>query len=226
VAPYTWSGDLASITCDPNPTLTKHDDLAQNNVTDYKFLQDLAERWGGRAFVEYNDGKSKFYWVSTKTLLEGEPLAKLRYCRGTDRLIEFKYQSIAARADRQMVASAVDPVSGKVKTVKSAAPAADSSGGGKIVTPPPPAKVVGLPSDPQSAERETVFDPTRLLGLSGNGRAAGNINLRAKGRVTLVGLAPWAEGDWYISKATHIWKNTSTPEVPGSSYETLFEATR
>ena len=105
-----WTGDLATITCDPNPQLTEHNDLKQVNETDYHYLQRLAERYGARAFVEYNDGKSRFYFVSNRSLLEAKPLGRLEYCRGLNKLIEFKYSSVAARSAKQYVATAVDPV--------------------------------------------------------------------------------------------------------------------
>jgi hypothetical protein len=55
--------------------------------------------------------------------------------------------------------------------------------------------------------------------------------LRAKGKVTIIGLSDWAEGDWYVSKAVHSWSDTRTPDDVRahrrrSSYETRFTATR
>ena len=91
---------------------------------------------------------------------------------------------------------------------------------------------------PRRASRPTrvgparvVTDPTQVLGLRGEGRAVGNIALRAKGKVEIVGLADWAEGDWYVSKAIHTWSDTRTPDDvkakrKRSSYETKFTATR
>ena len=65
-----------------------------------------------------------------------------------------------------------------------------------------------------------------MLGLKGRGRAVGTVMLRAKGKVTIEGIAPWAEGDWYVEKAIHTWRDTSVGERRGSSYETRFTATR
>jgi phage protein D len=221
-----WRGDRAVIDCDPKIELTERGDLYQHNVTDYKYLQDLAERWGARAFVEYNKGASRFYWVPTKKLLDDKPLGQLKYCRGTEKLIEFKYQSVAARSARQISATAVDPMSGAVKTTVTPPPAAPASSDGAAAAPPPPAVAVGLPSDPQRAARATILDPTRALGLTGTGRAVGTVMLRAKGKVDIVGIAPWAEGAWYIAKATHVWTDGGTAEVRRASYETSFTATR
>ena len=70
-----------------------------------------------------------------------------------------------------------------------------------------------------------------MLGLRGEGRAVGTVLLRAKGKVTILGLAQWAEGDWYVAKAVHTWSDTRTPEDlktkrKRASYETKFTATR
>jgi phage protein D len=229
-----WSGDKASIVCDPNPTLSEHNARTQHHKSDYAFLQELAERYGARAFVEYNDGKSKFYFVSNRGLLQAKALGRLEYCRGLNKLIEFSYETIAPRAARQVVASAVDPVSGEVRTTQGEAPAGATAPSTPVAgapspppaTPPAPVAAPGQPSDPDRAERATVVDPTRVLGLRGKGRAVGTIMLRAKGKVEIAGIAPWAEGDWYVSKAVHTWRDTSTREVKGSSYETVFTATR
>jgi hypothetical protein len=224
-----WSGAKAHITCDPDPTLTDRDARMQHEKTDYRFLQELAERYGARAFVEYNDGSSQFYFVSNRSLLEAKAMGRLEYCRGMQKLIEFRYENVAPRAARQLVATAVDPVTGEAKTTQGEVPPPASGEPPPIApssTPPAPARAAGQPSDPNRAERVTIVDPTRVLGLRGDGRAVGTIMLRAKGKVEIVGLAPWAEGDWYVSKATHAWRDTSMPEVKKSSYETKFTATR
>ena len=49
--------------------------------------------------------------------------------------------------------------------------------------------------------------------------------------MTILGLAQWAEGDWYVSKAVHTWSDTRTPDDvktkrKRASYETKFTATR
>src|SRR5712692_719181 len=63
---------------DPNPEFTKEKPLKQpNGLTDLQLIQFLALRYNARAFVEYNDGASKFYFVSEQTLWSQKPLAKL-----------------------------------------------------------------------------------------------------------------------------------------------------
>jgi hypothetical protein len=64
----------------------------------------------------------------------------------------------------------------------------------------------GPVSDPVRAAQAVLPDQTRILGLLGKGRAVGSINLRAKGKVTVNGLAPWASGDWYVHKVVHMWR--------------------
>jgi len=221
-----WTGAKASIVCDPNPELTESNDLTQHNKSDYQYLQELAERYGARAFVEHNDGASKFYWVSNRTLLEAEPLGTLQYCRGINKLIEFRYESVAARSARQVVASAVDPGTGEVRTTTGTASPPPADGSTLPAATPGPTRAAGQPSDPARAERTTIFDPTRVLGLRGTGRAVGTVMLRAKGKVEITGIAPWAEGSWYVSKATHSWRDTSTAQLRRASYETSFTATR
>ena len=221
-----WTGDKAKIVCDPNPRLTENNDLHQHSKSDYAYLQELAERYGARAFVEYNDGKSRFYFISNRTLLEAKKLGTLKYCRGIQKLIEFKYESVAARSAQQVVASAVDPVTGAVKTTQGEKPTPPPDGSTLPNAVPGTTLAPGQPSDPDRAARTVVFDPTRVLGLRGTGRSVGTVFLRAKGKVEITGIAPWAEGDWYVSKATHVWTDQSTAKVKRSSYETTFTATR
>jgi hypothetical protein len=82
--------------------------------------------------------------------------------------------------------------------------------------------VGGAPSDPNLPERVTRRDPTRVVGLYGRGKVTGTIMLRAKGKVEILGVAPWADGDWYVRKAIH--KIILGDE--SGSYETEFEVTR
>jgi phage protein D len=222
---HGFTGESCNIECDPNPQLTGRDDRFQHNKTDYQFLQELADRWGARAFVEYNHDRSQFYWVSNRKLLKADALGTLMYCRGTQKLIEFTIESAASRAWRQKVVRAVDPVSGEAKKTTGDPPPPPAQTDAKPVAQKP-LTAVGHASDPTTAERVAVYDPTRVLGLKGKGKAVGTVMLRAKGKVEIVGLAPWAEGDWYISSATHTWKDTTTAGVPSASYETSFTATR
>jgi hypothetical protein len=55
--------------------------------------------------------------------------------------------------------------------------------------------------------------------------------LRAKGKVTLKGLPPWVEGDWYVFKVNHHYTRlvrtaNGAAERHRSTYRTKFEVTR
>jgi hypothetical protein len=234
--------DRKHIVCDPDPEFTSDPSLRQHNLTDLQFLQWLAWRYGHRAFVEYNEDKSRFYFMSNQRLLSGEPMGALQWCHGLRQLKEFRYERVAGRAARQRLAAVPDPKTGlsaptvgqlppPVQPLEPAEP--DPRAG---ATPPPvpePAPVIGLPSDPRLAEAVTVLDPTQVLGLRGTGTAVGTIKLRAKGKVTIEGIAPWAEGDWYVNTAVHSWRDTTVVLAAAAdtsrrtaTYETRFTVTR
>ena len=252
--------DPTNIVCDPNPTFTGDPALRQHDLTDLQFLQWLGWRYGHRAFVEFNDDKNQFYFVSNHRLLTGKPLGALLWCHGTRQLKSFSYNRVASRAVRQRLAATPDPRTGLSAPTVGQLPAplqpavpnpqhAATLGrldpaeraryeSGARATPPPtpePAPVIGLPSDPHLAEAVTVWDPTQALGLRGQGVAVGTIKLRAKGKVTIEGVAPWAEGDWYVNKAVHNWRDTTMaplrrdrdrPPRHTATYETSFTVTR
>ena len=56
----------------------------------------------------------------------------------------------------------------------------------------------------------------RILKAGGLAIGAG-VDMSDPALVEIIGLAPWAEGDWYVSKATHTWQDVSTPEVRRST---------
>jgi hypothetical protein len=85
--------------------------------------------------------------------------------------------------------------------------------------------VVGAASDPTSVEAQLQQDPTRALGFYGEGLTQGTIHLRAKGTVSIKGIAPWAEGDWYVFKVNHRFQR-GADTTPLSTYHTKFAATR
>ncbi len=102
----------ATIVCDPDPQFTGDPQLRQLNLTDLQFLQWLAWRYGHRAFVEYNEGANRFYFVSNHRLLQGDPMGVLQWCHGMRQLKEFSYGRVASRAVRQRVAAVPDPSTG------------------------------------------------------------------------------------------------------------------
>jgi len=93
----------------------------------------------------------------------------------------------------------------------------------------PEENVVGLPSDPDLGDLSTQQDPTRALGLLGHGTAVGNVNIRAKGKITIAGIAPWANGDWYVRRVNHqVTRGVGVDRRgnPRGTYRTRFTVTR
>lgn len=241
----------STIVCDPDPDFTGDPPLRQHQQTDLQFLQWLAWRYGHRAFVEYADGASTFYFTSGHRLMSGDPLGALQWCHGMRQLKAFRYEKRASRAVRQRIAAVPDPATGSASptngptapplqpvepdtrhaaTLGRLDPAEraryESAAATVPASPPAPVPVAGLPSDPRLAAAVTVWDPTAALGLWGTGTAVGTIMLRAKGKVTIEGVAPWAEGDWYVSKAVHTWRDTTIGRDRSATYETMFTVTR
>jgi hypothetical protein len=60
------------------------------------------------------------------------------------------------------------------------------------------------------------------MGVIGEGTSVGNIEIRAKNMITLIGISPWYEGDWYLKVVRHRYEMLG--ETP--SYTTRFLATR
>ncbi|MFL6120433.1 hypothetical protein [Actinophytocola sp.] len=227
--------------------------LRQANVNDWEFVLDLARRQNCLAFVEF-DGKdaSKFYFVPVAKVGTAEPFGELRYCRGTGELIEFDYERISSGALPLRGASTIDPASGQVVTApapaappRPAVPAPATSrdrdlGAGRRAAlealtelaaatndrlQQPTEQVAGAAADPGADAARVVPDPTRKLGLSGRGVASGTVHLRAKSRVRISGVAPWAEGAWYVTKVNHVYTRERINNRTRSSYFSKFTAT-
>ncbi|WP_437594133.1 hypothetical protein [Sorangium sp. So ce1000] len=245
-----------------DPTFTAEEPLTKGPKTDWMFIQELAERYHARAFVEVNDDKSKFYFVSETFLLTGAPQGMLHHCPGRSELIEFKYERIGSAAAPVRSAAVVDPKTGEpvlkqgeapqpekpltvdpdaksvldqkragAGAVLSGAVEAVSKSEGKVEDARAKQNVAGLPGDGQSAEGEIKQDPTRVLGLRGEGTAVGTVKMRAKGKVTIEGIATWAAGDWYVRRVNHVFTRVTAldrnrkPE-DRSTYRTRFLVTR
>lgn len=247
---------------EPNPDPEFRDEegqrLRQQNKKDWEFIQDLAYEYGAVAFVEYNDNKSKFYFLTLQSLKDGDAMGSLTYCRGYSELIEFSYQRIAGGAAVTRTATTADPGTGAptqpvtpppatpepparadpdtstrlAATSPTAAAQYDqamttaAAAGNQPASQRPRAPVPGSPSDPRLPERVSRPDPTRILGYIGNGTAIGTVKLRAKGKVKILGLAPWAEGEWYVQKVTHRYTRTSEKDSARNTYRSQFVVTR
>jgi hypothetical protein len=228
--------------------------LRQTNRTDLQFIQDIAAHYGARAFVEYNEGKSKFYFISESNLLQGDPLGQLRCCGGINQIIEFKYERVSSGAPPRQGATTHDPTTGETVTSERPpatpqTPAIDSqlssdlqstsrgsdavltSGTQAAATGPTSdtlvreSTVVGLPSNPALPQSASERrDRTRVLGLRGEGLMVGSIKMRAKGKIGIQGIAAWAAGDWYVRLVKHLYRGGPRPE--NASYQTRFIVTR
>lgn len=247
------------IVADPDPSFAGKP-VTRTNLTNLECIYWLAELYRSRAFCEYNDGKSKFYFMPESLLLSASSQTLLTYCHGAGNLIEFHCERSAANRPAVVSATPVDPVTGEPAPAKSppaqAAPpdqpslaghesstpdsvaiAAAQQGAAAAAAPldqPAAGAAAGPVSDPVRAAQAVLPDQTRILGLLGKGRAVGTVNLRAKGKVTVNGLAPWASGDWYVHKVVHLWRAGESGRAPSrrstrfalGTYETRFEATR
>jgi phage protein D len=246
--------DKKSIVLDNDPTFTSLLPLTKKeSQSDWDFVQELSEKYRARAFVEVNDNKSTFYFVSEKRLLKGDAMGTLHYCPGggAEKLVEFKYERIGSGASPASTVTVVDPKTGDPVTQKADPPAPEkplevdpkadaelakaadqvANDSSKPEDSRPTPVIPGAPSDPDKAARLIQQDPTRILGFSGTGTAIGTIKLRAKGKVTIKGIAPWAEGDWYVHKVNHLFtrivvKDKRLKDQDRSTYQTRFSATR
>ena len=117
------------------PSFTDDRPLLQGTMTDFEFIQFLAEEYRARAFVEVNEKPtdavevkkrtrvSSFYFMSEDALLAQEPAGKLTYCRGFGALIEFEYKRVASGAAPSSTATVTDPDTGEPSTVSGDPPA-------------------------------------------------------------------------------------------------------
>jgi phage protein D len=203
-----------------------------------------------------SQGKPQFYFASEDKLLAADPMGVLHFCSGFSEVLSFNYRRIASGAIRTALTALDGAKPGEVVTGKSPgdqptavpAPSAEtranlgkttgatgaydqaiSAAKDQDIKPEaqvPQEFLSGLPSDPELAERLLKRDPTRIVGLFGEGVAVGTIKLRAKGKVTIMGIAPWAEGDWYVARVNHIYTRSVQGSKDRSTYRTKFAVTR
>jgi hypothetical protein len=227
---------IGQIEPDPDPEFTDHAPLRQTSQTDWDFIVQLADRYGARAFVEHNGGKSKFYFIPTLRFLQNQPMGKLSYAGASGRIIGIEYDRLASAASPARAAAASNPLTGETQPLQPTQPATEppaaplpstrarAPGGGTQLDTAlqvageaterpdqlrPVETVQGLPSDPDRAALASRSDPTCALGLRARGTCSGVVTLRAKGQVELEGVAAWATGAWYVRQVNHIVATTT-----------------
>jgi hypothetical protein len=226
--------------------------VGRPGLNEWEFILLEAGRQGCLAFVEFDSKESsKFYFKPITVLAAKEPLGVLTYCQGTGNLLEFTYERISSGALPVRETSALDPKTGALveqkappepprppvpppATVrnrdataeqKKAIEALTELGGKAAATLKRPVEHVSGQAA-AAAVKKVEPDPTRRLGLVGHGVATGNVKLRAKSKVTVKGIASWAEGDWYVTKVNHVYSRVRDKDRVRSSYHTKFTATR
>jgi phage protein D len=234
-------------------TFTKDNPLSQGNKSDAAFIQHLADRYNCRSFVEF-DGKesSLFYFVAIKQLADAAPIMQLQCCRGLGGLISFDFERISSGALVELTGASIDFASGETVTYEPEpapplppvpAPATErdrdlSSSRREAVQSLTELaakalaqieidrkRVIGEESDPAAAAGRVFKDPTRSKGLKGTGVANGTPKLRAKYRIKISGIAPWAEGEWYVTKVNHVYTRQRLGGRQSTSYVSNFKAT-
>ena len=129
---------LGDVTIDPMPSWSKDKPLQQRDRTDWQMLQDLANEYRARAFIEVNASKGddpkvresggtpKLYFVSEQVLLAAEPMGSLSYCRGMGTLLEYKIDRMGSGASPAASAAVASPdVATKATTLAAPPPVPD-----------------------------------------------------------------------------------------------------
>jgi phage protein D len=235
---------VGQIEPEPDPEFTDAAPLRQTSQTDWDFILQLADRYGCRAFVEYNGGASKFYFISVNRFLQNQPLGKLSYSGTSGRILRIEYDRLASAASPARTAVASDGVTGETPPAQPAQAAVEPpatplpstrarapAGGDQLdhalqvageatVRPEqlrPVETVPGLPSDPARAALASRSDPTSALGLRARGVCSGVVTLRAKGQVELEGVAAWATGAWYVRQVNHLMNMAGGSPSPAAA---------
>jgi phage protein D len=179
---------MGRVSIDPMPNWTEQDSLRQVCANEWAFIQELAEVYRARAFIEVNTaeedseavrergGSARFYFVSESVLLEQEPMGKLLYCRGMGGLLEFEYTRVASGASPSAAATVTNP----------------DTGAEEARTGPPPAEgPVPEASEDRSARVEAVHGSGRSASYGGSVQVAADAEVQPtalRARSTLSGI--------------------------------------
>jgi hypothetical protein len=236
-------------------TMSEKRPIGHAGRNEWEFVLDQARAQGCLAFLEF-DGKdtSKFFFVPIRSVAAAKPIGTLRYCRGTGELIEFHYERVGSGAVPVLAAGSIDPDTGAAVSTPAAEPAprpplpppatgrrrdvdADlrkavaaltqlTAAADAKVTPRREQQTGQAAAGAADLAARTESDPTRVLGLSGRGVSVGTVRLRAKSLVGIQGIAPWAEGPWYVTTVNHRYTRERLGSSTRSSYFSTFTATR
>lgn len=121
---------IGQIVVGATKTWTEADPLFQGTRTDWQLIQDLANDYRARAFVEVNSdptdkpadvaagGVARFYFLSEESILAAKPSGTMHYCRGSGPLIEFTFTRIGQGASPTATVVTMDQKTGGVVTQK------------------------------------------------------------------------------------------------------------
>ncbi|PTS90716.1 hypothetical protein DBR17_00910 [Sphingomonas sp. HMWF008] len=214
---------------------------------DWAFITEQARRQGCISFVEYNAGASKFYFVPLARIMEGEAVGQLSNIGTSGRILSIDLERAAATADPRRSSAVLDAATGAIRatapppatidppTVVSARAIdiADRTGAPIDSAVAVAAEATETPATlrpaalvPAMREGDAAQDPTRAMGWRARGRCVGTVNLRAKSKIELTGVASWAETNWYVKRARHVIVTPRPEEEMIASYVTEFELTR
>ena len=131
--------EVGAVTIDPMPTIpdTSPGVILQGSRTDWQIMQELAEQYRARVFVEINvtpgdvesvrrqGGKPRLYFISEQALLAQKAMGRLQYCRGASQLLEFDYSRVADGAWPSTSTTVSHPDTGEPVAQAGPAPATD-----------------------------------------------------------------------------------------------------
>lgn len=241
--------EVGQIEPSPDPEFTDEAPLRQTTQNDWDFIILVARRYACRAFVEYNGGASKFYFIPIARLIEGEAMGTLAATGMAGRITRFSYERAASSAAPRRGTATVDPLSGETVTASPPPPPPEpahtpdatvaETGGAPLESAlgvaaeatelpqsqRPESFAAGTPSSPARAATDTTQDPTMALGFTARGACVGTVMLRAKGAVDVAGISGWGVGRWYVRKVKHVVRTVSGGGMtPG--YTSEFELSR
>jgi hypothetical protein len=215
--------------------------------TDLAFLQRLCRDHDAKLYVDHSQPADTLNVVATRTLLAADPLPGSLQLNGT--LYDFRasFDSWAAAPEQALVAT--DPDTGDVVTIEQQLAGTGDAGWTPDATriarlgagaarvqslmtrsaatrsritdfwrrPP---RRAGAPARPAAQRAGVHGDRLRCRGQVARGRTGGNIWIRPRARVEIVGYGGRWSGVWYLAQVRHHLDQVRR------SYETTFVGTR